>query len=147
MKFEIKLLIPEQFKLSNIDDEMRLKIARAFAVPAEKLWLAGDKPKALYDTSTARANLLASQTLTKEAYENIINKYSRTRSVEDGFRDAILETLKQAGLHPDNVERVAFALASDIGTEAMMKLTLPQCADVEYLTQTFLRIYRDITNS
>jgi hypothetical protein len=148
-----KLSISNLPKLPEMSQELQGKInkqiAQAFEVAAEKLFVAGDKPSShVYDTSTLRSTFSAAQaTLTKEKLDEIINRFFRPKSFEEQLRDAILATLKQAGLHTDNIDRVAYALDSDVGKDAMLKLKLEEIKDTETLAQKFLKIYYDIVNS
>jgi hypothetical protein len=143
--FQLGKITPPDMS-QDIQRKLMDEVSRAFAVSVENLWVAGDKPQPPVSTSVLRGGLLAETTLTKEKLDELINKFLRPKTFEERLRDTILAALKEAGLHPDNLERIAIALNSDIGRQASVKLTLAECSDAEHLAQKFLKIYQDITN-
>ncbi len=58
--------------------------------------------------------------------------------------EEILKALRKAGYHEDTVERCKFVLLSPQGFEVFTNL--PNKFDYEYLVQTLLDIYKDITS-
>lgn len=146
-----RIALPKDDNLASpeIEKEIQAKIYKAMLVESNKLWIAGDKPRShIYDTSTLRTSWsVGQQSLTKEKLDEIYDTFFNPQKAFDRrLRQAIIDTLTEAGLHPDSVERVTYALDSTVGKEAMQKLTVDECKDVEHLAQKFLKIYRDETS-
>lgn len=129
---------------AEIDRKVRTVIFKAFQIP-DALLVDGDKPRPPIDTSVLRESFsvsLAVNQIDEQFFNDLLNPQVR---FESQLRRAILEAIQQAGCHPENVERVEFALRHPVGNAAMLKLTVDECKDVEHLVQKFLKIYRDIT--
>ena len=145
--FELKWTIRkdgECLDCAEIDAKARGAIFKAMQIGADALLTDGDKPRtAAIDTSVLRKSFSASLTINQiDEQFFLINPQARR---EAKLRNAILETVHQAGCHPDNIERIAYALKHPVGTAAMLKLTVDECKDTEHLVQKFLKIYREIT--
>lgn len=68
----------------------------------------------------------------------LVNPQERFRQ---NLTRAILQTIESGGYHQDTLERIEIAIVTDMGKEALAKLTLSQAKDVEVLVQMFLEIY------